>query len=209
MNNLHLKRKPALKVWKEIITACSDVVQLKEFVDFTVWICGLPIEVQAWVLPRRATYSLLLGRKFLYDAGCLEDHWEQKLYVRSRENAYLVPRTSPPIEGIEPMIYSNTHTKAMKYGTLQIPTSDATAYDPMKPSHPQTTLPLMLRHRSEPALSSGITRQKEVHFQNPPHSAQVEDLLDLEEEEDKRLTKGTGEVDHIDERSVLGKERGC
>ena len=45
VDSLHLKRKPALNVWKEIITAYSNVVQLKEYVNLTTWICGIPVEI--------------------------------------------------------------------------------------------------------------------------------------------------------------------
>ena len=74
------------------------------------------------MIPRRAMYSLLLGRKFLYEDGCFADHWKQQVYVRSGKDAYLLPRTAPPLEEIEPMIYNPSAAGKGKLRKGQQPT---------------------------------------------------------------------------------------
>ena len=45
---------------KEMITALGGTERLREVVDFTTWVCGIPVPTQAWVVPSRGNFSILL-----------------------------------------------------------------------------------------------------------------------------------------------------
>ena len=123
-------------------------------------------------------YSLLLGRKFLYKYGCFTDHWKQQVYVRSGKDAYLVPRTAPPLEEIEPLIYNPSAAAKGKLRKGQQPTLDK--IDPMKAK--PATVPLL------PKVHNNGLEILQDQRHPPVLEEQVDEQysLDLEEEEDER-----------------------